>query len=312
MAAGQPQQPVAGGQLTQLTGPASSESLLGVTKTLAKRVKSSVQTVVVMPSTGAGPSTPDKELEDGMARAREGAEALREIVEPLEEQVVALKGKLRETDSLLQEYERRRAVNLLETEAVSSWLAGGDKKIVEDKLIQEVGEGYSGGEGELFHAMLAARIGMLVQELDTTSWQRDEARVELEVERKRASGLKESVERMQGVVAVTREQLARVRSQLTDQQKEQLSQLWSAESQDVGGATGETVGERVISAGEWERLLVRLDCRNCEAATMTEVREGGECGQEREELSKLRQDRDHIMDNCVKYQEDLKAEAAFR
>ena len=101
-----------------------------MTKTLAKRVKSSVQTVVVMP-----PSTPDKELEAGMMRAREGAEALREIVEPLEEQIVALKGKLRETDSLLQEYERRRSVSLLETEAVSSWLAGGDKKAVEDKLI---------------------------------------------------------------------------------------------------------------------------------------------------------------------------------
>ena len=278
-----------------------------MTKTLAKRVKSSVQTVVVMP-----PLTPDKELEDGMMRAREGAEALREIVEPLEEQIVALKGKLRETDSLLQEYERRRAVSLLETEAVSSWLAGGDKKAVENKLIEEVGDGYSGGEGELFHAMLAARIGMLVQELDSVTWQRGEARSELEVERKKASGLKESVERMQGVVAVTREQLSRVRSQLTDQQKEQLGQLWSVETEGVGGATGETVGERVISAGEWERILARLDSRNTEAATMTEAGEGDEAGQEREELNRLRHERDHILDNCTKYQDDLKAEAAFR
>jgi hypothetical protein len=33
---------------------------------------------------------------------------LRSIVLPLEEQIVALKGKLRETDSLLQEYEKRQ------------------------------------------------------------------------------------------------------------------------------------------------------------------------------------------------------------
>ena len=86
---------------------------------------------------------------------------------------------------------------------------------------------------------------------------------------------------MQGVVAVTREQLSRVRSQLTDQQKEQLGQLWSAESEAVGGATGETVGERVISAGEWERILARLNSSNSEAATMTEAGAGAEAGQER-------------------------------
>ena len=91
----------------------TSESLLGVTKTLAKRVRSSVQTVI-----------PERGLDENMARAKEGAEVLREIVMPLEEQIVALKGKLRETDSLLQEYERRQSMSLLEMEAVSSWLAG--------------------------------------------------------------------------------------------------------------------------------------------------------------------------------------------
>ena len=74
-----------------------------------------------------------------MTRAREGAEALRDIVLPLEEQIVALKGKLRETDSLLQEYEKRQASSLLEMEAVGSWIVGGNKKQVEDKLREEVG-----------------------------------------------------------------------------------------------------------------------------------------------------------------------------
>lgn len=87
-------------------------------------------------------------------------------VGPLEEQVAALKGRLRETDSLMREYERRGATQLVESESVAAWLVGGDKEQVEEKLKEEVGEGYSGGEGELYHAMLAARIGLLVQEVD--------------------------------------------------------------------------------------------------------------------------------------------------
>ena len=85
---------------------------------------------------------------------------------PLEEQVAALKGRLREPDSLMREYERRGASQVLESESVAAWLAGGDKQLVGEKLKEEVGEGYGGGEGELYHAMLAARIGLLVQEVD--------------------------------------------------------------------------------------------------------------------------------------------------
>ena len=102
--------------------------LSGVTKNIARRVKSSVQTV--MP---AGASMEEKEMEENMARARQGAEALKEIVLPLEEQIVALKGKLRETDGLLQEYERREGNCLLEMEAVASWLVGRDRKEVEER-----------------------------------------------------------------------------------------------------------------------------------------------------------------------------------
>ena len=226
------------------------ESLLGVTKKLATRVKSSVQTVIPAPAPGG--VSPEQELEVGMARAREGAEALREIVMPLEEQIVALKGKLRETDGLLQEYERRQAVSLLEMEAVAAWLAasgegeagqGEARQRVEARLVAEVGEGYSGGEGELHHAMLAARIGMLVQQLDTVTWARDQAARDLEAERRRGQADRDKAERLAGVAAVTREQLSRVRSQLTDQQKEQLGALWSEETQQTTASS--SVGERV-------------------------------------------------------------------
>ena len=43
-----------------------------------------------------------------MRKAEEDSLLLKSLVEPLEEQIVALKGKLRETDSLLQEYEKRQ------------------------------------------------------------------------------------------------------------------------------------------------------------------------------------------------------------
>ena len=289
------------------------ESLLGVTKKLATRVKSSVQTVIPAPAPGG--VSPEQELEVGMARAREGAEALREIVMPLEEQIVALKGKLRETDGLLQEYERRQAVSLLEMEAVAAWLAasgegeagqGEARQRVEARLVAEVGEGYSGGEGELHHAMLAARIGMLVQQLDTVTWARDQAARDLEAERRRGQADRDKAERLAGVAAVTREQLSRVRSQLTDQQKEQLGALWSEETQQTTASS--SVGERVISPEEWAAILARLDTRTLDQETTTHP----EQDTQEAELKVVSQERDHLRDNCAKYQEDLKSEAAFR
>ena len=279
--------------------------LSGVTKNIARRVKSSVQTVI---PAGTGLTLEEKEMEENMARARQGAEALKEIVMPLEEQIVALKGKLRETDGLLQEYERRQAVSLLEMEAVARWLEGREKKEVEEKLIAEVGDGYSGGEGELYHAMLAARIGILVQELEAVKWERNELSKEVEQERKVVAGCREQVERMQGVVTVSREQVERIKSQLTDQQKEQLGSLWEEERVEDRGV----VGNRVISQGDWERILVRLDAVMVETASQSEEGRGDDVEKVKGELKEMTKERDHLAGNCDKYKEDLKNEAAFR
>ena len=226
---------------------------------------------------------------------------------PLEEQIVALKGKLRETDGLLQEYERRQAVSLLEMEAVAQWLEGRDKAEVEEKLIAEVGDGYSGGEGELYHAMLAARIGMLVQEVEAVKWERDLQAKELEQERKTMAGYKEQVERMQGVVAVSREQVDKIKSQLTDQQKEQLGSLWEGEVEEKG-----VVGNRVISQSEWKKILNRLDSVMVETGSQSEEVRGEEVEKVKAELKEAIRERDHLASNCDKYKEDLKNEAAFR
>ena len=279
-----------------------SESFLGVTKTLAKRVKSSVQTVIpASPSAGGHEDTGD------MARAREGAEMLREIVQPMEEQIVALKGKLRETDSLLQEYEKRQATSLLEMEAVAAWMVGNDKTMAEQKLKDEVGDGYSGGEGELFHAMLAARIGMLVQELEAVKDDRDRIRRDLDGEKKKNSESKENVERMQNLVAIYREQVATVKSQMTDHQKEQLGSVLGDETVQKT----DIVKERVITHEEWAKVLAKLDNKLTDSDSQTES-SADEHNKEDKMLKEIIKERDHLRDNCSKYQEDLKSETAFR
>ena len=67
-------------------------------------------------------------------------------------------------------------------------------------------------------------------------------------------------------------------------------------------------GERVISPEEWAAILARLDTRTLDQETTTHP----EQDTQEAELKVVSQERDHLRDNCAKYQEDLKSEAAFR
>ena len=58
-----------------------------------------------------------------LKKATEDAELLKAIVVPLEEQIVALKEKLRETDTMLREFEIRQSSVLLTSEALGPWLS---------------------------------------------------------------------------------------------------------------------------------------------------------------------------------------------
>ena len=62
------------------------------------------------------------ELYNLFHQATEDAELLKAIVVPLEEQIVALKEKLRETDTMLREFEIRSSSVLLSSEALAPWL----------------------------------------------------------------------------------------------------------------------------------------------------------------------------------------------
>merc|ERR1719341_471395 len=155
--------------------------------------------------------------------------------------------------------------------------------------------------------MLAARIGMLVQEMEAVKWDRDVQSKDVEQERKVVAGYKEQVERMQGVVAVSREQVERIKSQLTDQQKEQLGSMWDGDLGDRG-----MVGNRVITQAEWKRILARLDAVTVETGSQSEEGKGEEVEKVRGELKEVTRERDHLFSNCDKYKEDLKNEASFR
>merc|ERR550519_1183879 len=280
--------------------------LSDVTKSLARKMKSSVQTVIPPPSQQA--ATGGLTLEESMKKAHEDAELLKSIVLPLEEQIVALKGKLRETDSLLQEYERKQGKSLVEMETVVDWMKGKDVNQLTEKIQQQVVEGERDEGGDvLYQAMLSARVGLLTQELDGAKMERNEVFQLLEEEKKVEAALRANIEKMNTSLIAERanhlEQVTRIRSLLTDQQKEQLAQLVASASQEVeASAVSAREGvegrkgpvNRVVSEAEWQRLVDRLD------AVMVDMGvqhgEGGgrspECGIEKEVLDRIRVDKE--------------------
>lgn len=87
-----------------------------VTKTLARKVGNltnqniltSQPTAAPLAATTSTESTGDDYLEQSMKRAQEDVEVLRSLVLPLEEEIKALKDKLRNTDEQLRVYENNQ------------------------------------------------------------------------------------------------------------------------------------------------------------------------------------------------------------
>ena len=71
-------------------------------------------------------NTAAEEVSTGRRQAAQDAQLLKSIVEPLEEQIGALKQKLRDTDLLLVESEKRQAKSTLGMSALTTWLSGQD------------------------------------------------------------------------------------------------------------------------------------------------------------------------------------------
>ncbi len=230
---------------------ADRETLLGgaavisdATKSFARRMKSNLlptsgEKVPPSSSTGASPlptsgagaaASPSKEqgnLEDGMRRAYEDTELLKSIVVPLEEQIGALKDKLRETDSLLREHERRQGDSLLGVEALANWLQG--QTSVEEAmaaLLQKSETPELDKSNEVYVALMSARYSLLNSELGSVRRDHDEVKDLLERERAASRRLRrEAAISDSEMIRVQKESLAelsKMQAVLTEEQKAEL------------------------------------------------------------------------------------------
>eukprot|EP00096_Caligus_rogercresseyi_P012874 TRINITY_DN5540_c0_g1_i1.p1 TRINITY_DN5540_c0_g1~~TRINITY_DN5540_c0_g1_i1.p1 ORF type:complete len:663 (+),score=181.03 TRINITY_DN5540_c0_g1_i1:100-2088(+) len=138
----------------------TSSTISDVTKSLARRMKTNLQTVV-------------KESGAGLPNGQDENELLKSVIGPLEEQIQALKSKLRHTDTLLRETELRHAKTLLAIPSLASWLDGKPLEEVSEALqtnstsasmITNTTPEATSPETESFDALMRVRYGLLLTE----------------------------------------------------------------------------------------------------------------------------------------------------
>ncbi len=223
------------------------------TKSFARRMKSNLLQTGVMqdkgqatsPMAGAAPAggaratspqggVPSTNLEDGMRKAHEDTELLKSIVLPLEEQIGALKDKLRETDSLLRQQEERQSTALLGVEGMARWLEGRPveeamAQLVERSQSEDLGsdkEGRSPAQDAAYVALLSSRFSLLVGEMQALKREHREVVDLLDRERLAVRRLKhDAVVASSDMMRAQREHLAevtRMQAMLTEEQKADL------------------------------------------------------------------------------------------
>ena len=261
--------------------------LSDATKSLARRVKSNLsfsklqQQQMSDDSSETSPMTaaPDP---TGIQRAYEDAEVLKAIVVPLEEQIGALKGKLRETDSMLQEFERNQSGVLYSAQVLGEWLAS--KKSFAEALeelekksqLESSNKQACNLSSTVLTTLLNARLSLVVKELNELRLQNERNQADLERSLKKCGELRSQTAEANGRLLKCQQkhalELARVASVLSEDQKLQLSSsasfstdLNSDDAMQVGCndqcQTNSTVisPELVINRAEWESLQSELD-----------------------------------------------------
>ena len=256
--------------------------LSDATKSLARRVKSNLmpssagsvsfsklQQVQSDDSSDTSPTSTDP---TGIQRAYEDAEVLKAIVVPLEEQIGALKDKIRETDSVLQEFLTNQSEVLYSAEILGRWLAG-KKSFAEaleelEKKSQESQSSQASAVGEnhaVFITLLNARLALVVKELNELRTQNDRNQADLERSVKKCADLRSQTAEANGRLLKCQQkhaaELTRVASVLSEDQKLQLSsagtsrQSSTSEDQNVNLIAEEIV----INRAEWDTLQSELD-----------------------------------------------------
>ena len=223
------------------------------TKNLARRVKSNFTGGTISfskmqqqqedksdDSGDTSPSTEPPVMEEdltGIQKAYDDAEVLKAIVVPLEEQIKALKDKLRDTDTLLREFEQRESESLFQSEILGRWLTGkssfGEAMTDLEKRSQEcqdkctVETTSASNTSKTFTALLNARLGLVVKELNELKCQNNRNVVELERSLKKSADLRSQTAEANGRLLRCQQkhasELVAVAAVLTEEQKLSLS-----------------------------------------------------------------------------------------
>ena len=206
----------------------------------------------------------DISLSTGMKKAYEDTELLKAIILPLEEQIHALKDKLRETDFLLNESEKRQTKSVLGVEALVTWLEGKSyddaavhldnrqkellsfselkkREVVDDQIDINYGtseninsEGPNSSdpkneENEIYTSLLYTRLALLQKELHSTKNDLSSHIALSDKARKINTELRNQVYNANSeVVRIQKTHLSeitRISSVLTEEQKYQVSAL---------------------------------------------------------------------------------------
>ena len=269
--------------------------LSDATKSLARRVKSNLsfsklqQQQLSDDSSDTSPMTGGNEDPTGIQRAYEDAEVLKAIVVPLEEQIGALKDKLRQTDSMLQEFERNQSGVLYSAQTLGEWLAG--KKSFAEALeeLEKKSQESSNKQGNLSSTVLTtllnARLSLVVKELNELRLQNERNQADLERSLKKCGELRSQTAEANGRLLKCQQkhaaELARVASVLSEDQKFHLSSsssaaassLTSSSTTDLNSADMQVADandqcqtnsnvisqELVINRAEWDSLQSELD-----------------------------------------------------
>ena len=210
----------------------------------------------------------------GMHKAQDDAEAWKAIIVPLEEQVGALKDKLRETDTMLREFEKEQANVLFSAEILGRWLAG-KKSFSEameelEKKSQEISAHMTTPAAHLESlsmSLLNARLSLVVKELNELRTQNDRCVSELERSVRRCADLRSQTAEANGRLLKCQQkhhsELAHLTSVLNEEQKVMLSTQQQRRNSSSGEASepgmSVTSEEIVISRPEWDALQNELD-----------------------------------------------------
>lgn len=212
----------------------------------------------------------DISLSTGMKKAYEDTELLKAIILPLEEQIHALKDKLRQTDFLLNESEKRQTKSVLGVEALVKWLDGKSydeavvhlnnrqkellsfselkkREVVEDQIDINYGtsekinsEGSNSAnpnheENEIYTSLLYTRLALVQKELHSTKNDLSSHIALSDKARKINTELRNQVYNANSEVVRMQKthlsEITKISSVLTEEQKYQVSELKDKENE---------------------------------------------------------------------------------